>query len=174
MHRSLALSVVAAIVVAACQAATPSAAPVSSTATPAPTTAAPTATASPTSAPTPSPTEEPTEEPTASPDAGPTTGSTGECTVDVDPAPALNVQAWFTGEGFEPGVDLEVTFTGPPSGTSSFGGPEGDIQPSMLRVQSDGTFGPWDVTYNQPEEVGEQAVTFSDGECSATIAFTVE
>jgi hypothetical protein len=145
----------AAVLVAACSPAgtVPSATTSEAVATPAATIATtPNATgATPSSAPTPSP------------------APTPKCAVAVDRMPTTNVKFNFNGSGFAPGVDVELSVgTGPP-----FGGPNGQVKPKGLHTTAAGTFGPYEMFYDQNEPLGPHSISAFDGSCRATVNFTL-
>lgn len=143
------------------------AAPPSPTVTP---TLSPTASPSPTAstAPTPVPsTPAPTPPATPSPTASPV-----GCVASIDNAtPQLNETIYLSGTGFAPNIDIMVMFVGPTE-TFSFGGPD-DAHPAGLHTAQTGAFGPWDVTFDQADEVGDWTITPTDGECEASVEVTV-
>ena len=122
-----------------------------------------------TPAPTPSPTSTTTPSPSAaiaSPSASPA------CAISLDRVPAWDERFYVSGTGFAPGIDIKITFIDPGS-TSTFGGPDGEVKPSLLHTSEAGTFGPWDLMYTEPtpQDFGSHAITASDGECSASADF---
>jgi hypothetical protein len=129
----------------------------------------PTATDTPTVAPsvTVAPTEAPTSTPAATPAATPT------CSVSTDVDPAIDVTFYLSGTGFEPGVDIELTFVDRGE-TSTWGGPDGLVKPELLHTTPEGDFGPYDIMYMNDSLPGEYSITASDGSCEATVSFTIE
>jgi hypothetical protein len=92
------------------------------------------------------------------------------CLVALDPvsSPALGETILFTGNGFRPGSVVVATDVGP-TGTH----PIEAKAPEQFQVGADGTFGPIDLTYSGPEEIGSHAITFTDGVCESTLEFTI-
>jgi len=60
-----------------------------------------------------------------------------------------------------------------PAGTTTFGGPDGEVQVRLLHTSEAGSFGPWDVMYTEPtpRDFGSYTITASDGECTASADF---
>jgi hypothetical protein len=79
---------------------------------------------------------------------------------------------YLSGTGFAPGVDIELTLVGA-AGTSTWGGPNGEVKPTLLHTTAAGKFGPYDIAYNLDNELGQQSITASDGTCDATVSFSV-
>jgi hypothetical protein len=82
-----------------------------------------------------------------------------------------------TGEGFAPGVDVKITVI-EPTGTWTFGGPDiPEYEPNskMLHTTADGRLGPWDLMYvdPQPGEGGDYVIQATDGDCTASVPFTL-
>ena len=75
----------------------------------------------------------------------------------------------FKGNGFQPGSVVAATDVGP-TGTQ----PVEVRAPRQFLVDADGTFGTVDLTYSGREEIGSHTLTFTDGDCEATIEFTID
>jgi hypothetical protein len=110
----------------------------------------------------------PTLQPTATPFASYTT--TGDCSITLDQAPALDEKVFFSGQGFAPGTNLNVQFDGP---NRDFVFPGEGIEIAALKTGADGTLKAWDVTFNGSDEVGVWTLTFTDGSCQAGVQFSV-
>jgi hypothetical protein len=162
--RRTASALVVVLVVGACGASTPS--PTPSSASPA-VSSAPATSAPPTTPPrteTPSPSPSPTEA------ALPSYATTGDCSIEMIGDPVMFETMYFSGEGFAPDTYLDVEFETPDRPAPySFDG-EGN---GLLLTADDGRLERWDVTANQPNEVGLWRMTFTDGTCEVTLWFEV-
>lgn len=162
---SMAIAVLVAMVVSsACAGSAPAAA----TATLAPAASTAIATAAPTPTSTPAPTAPPTPVPTPSPTPEPTPA----CSAAFTGTPTVGQKVLFSGRGFSPGSYVVVTFDGPTMSNFTF---DPNAKPGgvkLLKVKPDGTFGPWDVTFEK-SDAGDWTLAFSDKTCKATVPLTI-
>ncbi len=89
--------------------------------------------------------------------------------LDPGSAPALDATLLFSGSGFQPGSVVVASDVGP-TGVH----PIDSIAVAQFQVRADGSFGPVDLTYSGAEEIGSHVLTFDDGVCEATYAFTID
>jgi hypothetical protein len=96
------------------------------------------------------------------------------CALALDREPAWDETFSLSGEGFAPGVDLQLTFIEPDQ-TWTWGGPNGDMQPSGLRTRDDGSFGPYDIAFTDPTpaDLGNHVIEATDGTCAASVEFAL-
>ncbi len=112
---------------------------------------------------------------TAPPSASPIQAATPSpgCSISTDVVPETGKVFYLSGAGFAPDVDIEITFVGP-DGTDTFGGPDFEIKVPALHTASDGAFGPWDIRYEDTDGVGDFQIQASDGDCRASLSFTLD
>jgi hypothetical protein len=65
-----------------------------------------------------------------------------------------------------------VRFNGPTMSNFTFDPNQKPGGVKLLKVQPDGSFGPWDVTF-ETADAGDWTLGFTDGTCAAQVALTV-